>query len=45
MSYGSAAIAGASFPVITQKLQSDLAKVGIKVNLKPMDYANLRTVY
>ena len=33
MSYGSAAIAGASFPVITQKLQSDLAKVGIKVNL------------
>lgn len=45
MAYGSAAIAGASFPVITQKLQSDLAKVGIKVNLKPMDHANLRTVY
>ena len=45
MAYGTAAIAGASFPVITQKLQSDLAKVGIKVNLKPMDYANLRTVY
>ena len=45
MAYGTAAIAGASFPVITQKMQSDLAKVGIKATLKPMDYANLRTVY
>ena len=45
MAYGTAAFAGASFPVIAQKMQSDLAKVGIKAVLKPMDYANLRTVY
>jgi len=45
MAYGTAAIAGASFPVIAQKMQSDLAKVGIKAQLRPMDYANLRTVY
>jgi len=45
MAYGTAAMAGASFPVIAQKMQSDLAKVGIKAVLKPMDYANLRTVY
>ena len=45
LAYGTAAIAGASFPVIAQKMQSDLGKVGIRAVLKPMDYANLRTVY
>jgi peptide/nickel transport system substrate-binding protein len=45
MAYGAAAIAGASFPVIAQKMQADLAKVGIRAVLRPMDYANLRTVY
>lgn len=45
LAYGQAAIAGASFPVIAQKMQSDLAKAGIRMNLKPMDYANLRTAY
>ena len=31
--------------MLAQKLQSDLARVGIKVNLDPMDQVNLRTQY
>jgi peptide/nickel transport system substrate-binding protein len=31
--------------VLAQKLQADLARVGIKVNLDPMDQVNLRTQY
>jgi peptide/nickel transport system substrate-binding protein len=34
-----------SYSVLAQKLQSDLARVGIKVNLDPMDQVNLRTQY
>lgn len=45
LSYGDAAVSGLSYAVLAQKLQSDLARVGIKVVLDPMDQVNLRTQY
>jgi peptide/nickel transport system substrate-binding protein len=45
LSYGDAAVSGLSYAVLGQKLQSDLARVGIKVALDPMDQVNLRTQY
>ncbi len=45
LSYGDAAVSGLSYAVLGQKLQSDLARVGIKVMLNPMDQVNLRTQY
>jgi len=45
LSYGDAAVSGLSYSVLAQKLQSDLARVGIKVQLDPMDQVNLRTQY
>jgi peptide/nickel transport system substrate-binding protein len=45
LSYGDAAVSGLSYAVLAQKLQSDLARVGIKVALDPMDQVNLRTQY
>ncbi|MDQ2804685.1 MAG: ABC transporter substrate-binding protein [Pseudomonadota bacterium] len=45
LSYGDAAVSGLSYAVLGQKIQSDLARVGIKVELNPMDQVNLRTSY
>jgi len=45
ISYGDAAVSGLSYAVLAQKLQSDLARVGIKVMLDPIDQVNLRTQY
>lgn len=45
LSYGDAAVSGLSYAVLAQKLQSDLARVGIKVALNPIDQVNLRTQY
>ncbi|MGG5819432.1 ABC transporter substrate-binding protein [Falsiroseomonas sp. HW251] len=45
IAYGNAAVAGVSYQVLGQKLQSDLARVGIRVRLNPMDQVNLRTLY
>ncbi len=45
LSYGDAAVSGLSYSVLAQKLQSDLARVGIKVVLDPIDQVNLRTQY
>jgi peptide/nickel transport system substrate-binding protein len=45
LSYGDAAVSGLSYAVLAQKLQSDLARVGIKVGLDPIDQVNLRTQY
>ncbi|MBC7800397.1 MAG: ABC transporter substrate-binding protein [Gemmatimonadaceae bacterium] len=45
LSYGNAAIAGISYQTLAQKIQSDLARVGIRVKLAPMDQVNLRTQY
>lgn len=45
LSYGDAAVSGLTYAVLAQKLQSDLARVGIKVVLDPIDQVNLRTQY
>jgi len=45
LSYGDAVVSGLSYAVLAQKLQADLARVGIKVLLDPMDQVNLRTQY
>jgi peptide/nickel transport system substrate-binding protein len=45
IAYGNAAVAGVSYQVLAQKLQSDLARVGIRAKLNPMDQVNLRTTY
>ena len=36
---------GTSYDLVAQKIQSDLARVGITVELDPMDQATLRTAY
>ena len=45
LAYGNAAIAGVGYQNLAQKLQSDLARVGIKAELTPMDQVNMRTMY
>jgi peptide/nickel transport system substrate-binding protein len=45
LSYGKASIAGTSYDLVAQKIQSDLVRVGIKAELDPMDQATLRTAY
>ncbi|HYF06025.1 MAG TPA: ABC transporter substrate-binding protein [Acetobacteraceae bacterium] len=45
IAYGNAAVAGITYQVLGQKLQSDLARVGIRVRLNPMDQVNLRTMF
>jgi peptide/nickel transport system substrate-binding protein len=45
LSYGQAAIAGISYQTLAQKLQADLARVGIRAKLNPMDQVNMRTQY
>lgn len=45
IAYGNAAISGVTYQTLAQKLQSDLARVGIKAKLAPMDQVNLRTTY
>lgn len=45
LSITNAAIVGTNYQVIAQKVQSDLARVGIKANLRPLDPVNLRTRY
>lgn len=45
IAYGNAAVAGVSYQLLAQKIQSDLARVGIRARLNPMDQVNLRTAY
>ena len=45
LAYGNAAIAGVSYQNLAQKIQSDLARVGIKAELAPMDQLNARTMF
>lgn len=45
IAYGNAAVAGVSYQVLAQKVQADLARVGIRARLNPMDQVNLRTTY
>ena len=43
LSYGNDAIAGLSYATIAHKIRSDLAQVGIKATLAPLDPSALRT--
>jgi peptide/nickel transport system substrate-binding protein len=43
--YANAAVAGVNYQTIVQKLQADLAAVGITVNLKPTDQTQMVTEY
>jgi len=45
LSYANAVIAGISYQSLAQKIQADAARVGIKVDLKPMAQTNLRTQF
>jgi peptide/nickel transport system substrate-binding protein len=45
LAYGNAAIAGVQYQSLAQKIQADLARVGIKAELAPMDQLNMRTMY
>lgn len=45
LSYGTAAFAGLSYSVLAEKIQSDLARVGIKAILDPLDQVTMRTQY
>ncbi|MBV9833800.1 MAG: ABC transporter substrate-binding protein [Alphaproteobacteria bacterium] len=45
ISYGNAAVQGVTYQDLGLKIQSDVARVGIKVNLRPVDQVNLRTEY
>jgi peptide/nickel transport system substrate-binding protein len=45
IAYGNAAVAGVSYQLLGQKIQADLARVGIRARLNPMDQVNLRTAY
>jgi peptide/nickel transport system substrate-binding protein len=45
LAYGNAAIAGVTYQNLAQKIQADLARVGITAELAPMDQVNLRTAY
>jgi peptide/nickel transport system substrate-binding protein len=45
LSYGNAAIAGVGYQNLAQKLQADLARVGIRAELTPQDQVNMRTLY
>lgn len=45
IAYGNAAVAGVTYQLLGQKIQADLARVGIKAKLNPMDQVNLRTSY
>ena len=45
LSYGQAVVDGVSYGTIAQKLQADLARVGIRMKLNPMDQVNMRTQY
>jgi peptide/nickel transport system substrate-binding protein len=45
IAYGNAAVAGVSYQLLAQKIQADLARVGIRARLNPMDQVNLRTAF
>src|SRR5258705_2453057 len=45
IAYGNAAVQGVTYQDLAQKIQSDVARVGIKATLRPMDQVNLRTEF
>jgi peptide/nickel transport system substrate-binding protein len=45
IAFGNAAVQGVTYQDLGQKIQSDVGRVGIKVNLRPVDQVNLRTEF
>ena len=45
LNYAKAAIAGTSYDIVAQKLESDLSRVGIKAELTPLNQVSLRDRY
>lgn len=45
LAYGKASVVGVPYESLALKLQDDLARVGIKANLRPQDQLNMRTDY
>ncbi|MGH7098534.1 MAG: ABC transporter substrate-binding protein [Stellaceae bacterium] len=45
LSYGTAAIGGIAYSLLAEYVQADLARVGIKVILDPLDQVTMRTQY
>jgi peptide/nickel transport system substrate-binding protein len=45
LTYPSAAYFSTSYALLTQKMQADAARVGIEINLKPMDNVNWRSQF
>jgi peptide/nickel transport system substrate-binding protein len=45
LAYGNAVVAGVPYQSLAQKIQADLARVGIRAELAPMDQVNMRTQY
>ena len=45
LAYPSAAYFSTSYALLTQKMQADLARVGIKMSLRPMDNVNWRSQF
>ena len=45
LSYGTASIVGVSYQLMAQKIQADLARIGIKAELQPMDQVTMRTQF
>jgi peptide/nickel transport system substrate-binding protein len=45
IAYGNAAVDGVAYQVLAQKIQADVARVGIKATLHPQDQVNARTEY
>jgi peptide/nickel transport system substrate-binding protein len=43
--YGSAAVQGVTYQDLALKIQSDVGRIGIKANLRPVDQVNLRTEF
>lgn len=43
--HGTGNVAGTSYRIIAQKVQSDLARVGIRMKVNPMPQVNVRTLY
>jgi peptide/nickel transport system substrate-binding protein len=44
LAYGNTSFAGMPYQALAQKVQSDLARVGIRATLRPMDPVNFRTM-
>jgi peptide/nickel transport system substrate-binding protein len=45
LAYGNAVVAGVPYQSLAQKVQADLARVGIRAELAPMDQVNMRTQF